>query len=210
MKRFKALATLCVAAFAMALSAPAAIADNGGVPQSAIIKTSPDTLYYENMLVGIPKSQSLTIQNISDKKITISPRVDFGDEADEFIDYSLLLCDPKAQCYTPHPDQYIQLEKGENARIDVSVTLKKQMNSGEAKQVSMNGNLIVEGIVEAEDGTVDQIIPADAEKKDGGFLASTGVSNLILGIAISAFSLIAAGCLFVLSSRKRKNKEQVQ
>lgn len=210
MKRFRALATLCVAAFAIALSAPAAVADNGGVPQSSIIKTSPDTLYYENMLVGIPKSETLTIQNISDRKITISPRIDFGDEAGEFIDYSLLLCDPKAQCYTPDPDQYIQLQKGENARIDVSVTLKKQMKSEDVKQVSMTGNLVVEGIAEAEDGEVDQIIPADAEQKDNGFLASTGVSDLVLLIAISAFSLIAAGCFFVLSAKKRKHEAQVQ
>lgn len=211
MKRFRALATLCVAAFAMALSAPAAVADNGGVPQSSIIKSSPDTLYYENMLVGVPRSETLTIQNISDKKVTVSPRMNFGEDVGEFIDYSLLMCETGKPCAPLQSDTYIQLKSGENVKVDVSVTLKKQFKSEDAKQVSMTGNLIVEGIAEAPDGTVDEIIPADAEiNNGGGFLASTGVSNLILGIAIAAFSLIAAGCFFILGNRKRNHEAQDQ
>lgn len=210
MKRFKALATLCVAAFAIALSAPAAAADNGGIPQSSIIKSSPDTLYYENMLVGVPKSQTLTIQNISERKVTVSPRMNFGKEADEFIDYTLLMCETGKPCAPLQANAFVQIPRGENVKVDVSVTLKKEMKNEDVTQVSMTGNLIVEGIAEAEDGEVDQIIPADAEQKPGGLLASTGVSNLILGIAISAFSLIAAGCFFLLANKKRKHEEQIQ
>lgn len=212
MKRFRALATLCVTAFAIALSAPAAVADDKGtVPQSSIIKTTPDTVYYENMFVGASKSETITIHNISDKIAVISPSIDFGDEVDEYIDYELLICEVANKCYKSNPNVFVQIPKGGTLDVELAITLKKEIkNSDQLGDVAVRGSLVINGQALADDGGIEEIIPEDGEKKDIGVLASTGVSNLVLIIAISAFSLIVAGCFFVLSARKRKHEEQVQ
>jgi hypothetical protein len=118
------------------------VPDDTPIFLSSAIKVTPDTLDFSNMQAGAPRSTSLTVTNVSDNDISITPSMNFGIKAEAFLDSKLELCNSGA-CSPVTRSTKIKIPKGGHQELVVTVT----MNGDAPKTISVAGDLKVIGEV---------------------------------------------------------------
>lgn len=175
--------------FLLFVGAPNALADSDKpvkqVAQNSVIKTSPDTLYYHNMFIGVPKSATLTISNISGEDITITPYMDFGPEYASFLSNSLAICN-SGKCKPVNSDTKTTIAKDKSQELVVTITLTDELPPN-FNAMSLKQGLQITGEVSSPDEKIE-IVP---QNRNPNPLANTGVSSDFL-------KLFTIGCLLLL------------
>lgn len=101
-------------------------------------------LNYENMLTGAPRATTLTITNVSDNDISITPSMGFSESDAAFLDSKLEVCGPET-CSPVTSETKISILKGEYQEVVVTVTLTDA--SKDMSSFSIAGDLQVIGEV---------------------------------------------------------------
>lgn len=202
-------AILASAFFLVFIGSPNALADSDKpskqVAQDSVIKTSPDTLYYHNMFIGVPKSAILTISNISGKDIRITPYMDFGPEYSSFLKNTLEICN-SGKCIPVTSDTKTTIAKDKSQELVVTITLTSDLPPS-FSAMSLKQGLQVTGEVEGT-GEKIEIVP---QNRSPNPLANTGIpSNLFqyLTIGLLLF-LIGYGLATWSNNRKSKDEQEL-
>lgn len=166
------------------------------------MKTSPDILVYDNMLVGVPKSATLTITNVSDSDISVTPYFDLGSEYTPFLTHKLDLCNA-GTCSPVTASTKMNIPKNGNQELLVSITMIKDLPKN-MKSVSVQSGLQVTGEVFEADKTVE-IIP---QNKPAPPLAYTGVSPDVFKIMGLSGVLAMIGYGLLAFAQRRRTEEE--
>lgn len=194
--------------FLLLIGAPSALADDSKptkqVAQNSVIKTSPDTLHYLNMFIGVPKSDVLKITNISGKDISITPYMDFGPEYSSFLNHSLAICNA-GKCAPVTSDTKTTIAKDKSQELVVTITLTRDLPK-DFSAMSLKQGLQVTGEVKSPDERIE-IVPQNRDHKP---LALTGVSPNLFSFVIFGLILLLIGYgLATLTHNQRSKKKEM-
>lgn len=106
------------------------------------IQVTPKALDFSNMKVGIPKSTTLTVTNVSDHDVSITPSMNFGIKSDAFLESKLELCN-SGQCSPVNHSTKIKIPKGGHQELVLTVV----MTEDAPKTISVDGDLKIVGEV---------------------------------------------------------------
>lgn len=203
-RKFKILAGVLFLLFVGTLPASADPGDHEKVPQASVIKTTPDVLRYENMFIGVPKSATLTITNVSDSDISITPYIDFGSQYSSFLTNSLKICD-SGKCIPVSATTRTTIPKNGNQQLIITITMIAQLPEN-LSSISVADGLQVTGEVRSDKNDSIEIIPKN--RTNGETFGSGAIATAfnIMGI-LGLISILVYGLLAWI--RKNKTKENV-
>lgn len=143
-KNSQKFATLVATVFLLFISTPIAPdpIEEVEVSLSAAIKVTPSSLDFSNMHIGVPKSTPLTVTNISDNTVSITPSMEFSGKSAAFLDSKLEFCS-SGICSPLSRTTKIKIAKGGHQEFVVTVTLRDDS----PKTIEIAGDLKVIGEV---------------------------------------------------------------
>lgn len=185
--------------------ASAAPDDVKTVSQNSVVKTSPDILIYDNMFVGVPKSATLTIANISGNDISVTPYMDFGSEYANILKTDLELC-ASENCVPVTADTKTTIPTNGSQALIVTITMTGELPK-DLKSISVSNGLQITGEVHGSEEIVE-IVPQN-EAPDG-HLPLTGISPDLLKIMGFGGLLVMIGYGLLTLVRKNKTEEETE
>jgi hypothetical protein len=144
-KNSQRFATLVATIFLLFISTPIAPDPelDAEVFQSSSIKVTPSVLDYGDLKVGYPKATTLTVTNVSENDISITPSMSFGTKYAPYLSSRLEFCDSGA-CSRVNYATKTFIPKGGQKEFVVTVTLNGEFPNG-MKASSIAGDLKVTG-----------------------------------------------------------------
>jgi LPXTG-motif cell wall-anchored protein len=185
--------------------ASAAPDDTQKVSQNSVVKTSPDILVYDNMFIGVPKSATLTIANVSGEDISITPFMDFGSEYDDILETNLELCSA-GQCIPVTATTKAEIPKNGSQALVVTITLIRELPK-ELKSISVTNGLQVTGEVHSDEEIIE-IVPQNRAPE--GNLPLTGISPNLITIMGFAGLLVMVGYGLMTLVRKKRTEDETE
>jgi len=205
-----AITGILIASGTPALASAVPTDDIDTISQEAVIKTSPDILYYENMALRVQKTNTLTVKNISGRVVEITPYLKLHEKYANSIAIDLKSCDEAdSKCTSVAEDAEFTIPRGKSLKLLVGVTLKSEMPQAELQTISsMTADLQVRGDVLPNlptDNTL-RIIP----KAETTGLESNSISWLPAGLvrSMGIAGLLAFTGAFLIFTLGRKNRKK--
>lgn len=146
-KNSQKFATLVATIFLLFISTPIAPdpLEEPEISLSSAIKVTPASLDFSNMHVGVPRSTTLTVTNISDNSVSITPSMEFGIKSDGFLESKLEVCN-SGKCTPVTRSTKISIPKGGHQDLVVTVVLTGDATK-DTRSFSVAGDLRVIGEV---------------------------------------------------------------
>lgn len=185
--------------------ASAAPSDTKTVSQNSVVKTSPDVLVYDNMFIGVPKSATLTIANISGNDISVTPYMDFGSEYADILETDLELCS-SGVCAPVTADTKTTILKDGSQALVVTITMTGELPKN-LKSISVSNGLQITGEVHDSEEIVE-IVPQNEAPNEP--LPLTGISPDLLRIMGFGGLLVMIGYGLLTLARKNKIEDESQ
>lgn len=209
--KFNQLITFAAASVLLVFGASTTVAapDNKGavVEQKSVVQTTPEALYFDDMVPGIPQDQTLTVTNISGNKIIVTPSMDISTDYADLIDNDMSICETagaETHCVPVTKDTRVELEDGQSEEFTVTLTLMQNLPDG-ATNMQLKGAIKITGEMIAGNEIVT-IIPEGEKVPDN--LAYTGLPGGWMTVAvIGALVLIVGIVLLFLAKRKNENED---
>lgn len=184
----------------------------GTIRQELVIDTSPEILYFRDMALGVPKTDTLTVHNISGRTVSITPFITIHPKYDRHLSVELRACSGSgATCKAVTTTSELTLPRGGSYELQVAVTLKGKLPPEHLEDIasSLAGDLQVTGDVKPDipGSELLTIIPkgdTKSEKQPGAWVPDRLVAPLIATGPIVL--LMYAGWGF-LAKKKREEEE---
>lgn len=173
------------------------------ISQNSVVRTSPSILRYDNMLTGVPKSDTLKMENISGSDISIKPFMDFGPEYSSFLTYTLEVC-KNEKCETVTKDTVTEIPKDGEQDMVVTITLTKDLPK-DLPKVTINQGLQVVGEVHSSQKDL-KIIPKIEQDSSPDTKDKFPLTLTVFGISGLVISLVC-GAIFAIRKKKAKETE---
>lgn len=222
MKMTRRLLTSAIAGVLLFVGVSPAAAAPKIIEQSAVLELTPKDLRFENMVVGVPQTQTVTVNNISGRTLNITPSIKLDNGYGTFLSSSMKVCSG-GSCSDSSSMENLSLPKDSNYELQVTLTLTSALPT-ELNGAPLEGGIEVRGEVlpEAPGEEVIVIVPDEVAEslpddvkdsalkpsdKDGG-LAETGVSSLTFILLIIGVTTLILG--FVLVRVRGSEKDETQ
>jgi hypothetical protein len=184
-------------------AASAAPDETKKISQNSVIKTSPETLRYYDMLADIPKSAILTIKNVSGNNISITPFMDFGEEYSAFLKFKLDLCD-SGKCVPVTEATKVNILKDSSQELVVTITVTDDLPEA-LSSMSLENGLQITGEVHDSNKNIE-IVP---QNKAGGESVDANGSFSDFFMIMGFAGLLVIVCYgLVTFIQKNKTKEE--